>query len=377
MPTFGQYPSPNDGNDDFTPGSTIQSNEADGNFAALSAYLNSQFVDDAVTAVASLSGDRLVDDSVTDQQLRKFNAGTPGEAAVQTNCIEDAAVTIEKIDPSVIFPGGVPANSVGSAQIIDGSIAQVDMDDDSVGTDQLRDGEVALAKLATDATNYIDGTGQLLARLYYTANNTFTKATYPTAKYIVVQCIGAGGAGGGCDAAAGSEQALGGFGGGGAYAERKINTSALSASESVVVGLGGTGVSNGDGNDGGDSSFALGQGYQVMAQGGKGGTKMNSGVLSVSVGGGAGGTNGASIGEIKSGGNAGENGTRIDDFVIPQGTSGAGFYGGSVKAPSGSGNGEVGNGPGAGGSGGRNAGPSGAKSGGNGFNGRVIIEVYS
>ena len=243
-------------------------------------------------------------------------------------------------------------------------------------------GAVTLAKLNVDATNYIDGKGQLLARLVLTANTNFTKATYPTMTRVNVIAVGGGGGGGnaGNTTSGPSEESMGSFGGAGAYAERSIPVGTLPASVPVVVGGGGSAL-----NFGGISSFGIGAGYQVRANGGEGANTMSGGINPTSTAGGIGGTTSAAYGEIVSAGESGENGTRVENpngngFVIPQGTSGGGPWGGSARAPNTTGNGIAGQGYGAGGGPGRNIAadaPEGQKTGGAGHACVVIIEVYS
>lgn len=105
--------------------------------------------------------------------------------------------------------------------------------------------------------------------IVFTSSGTFTKASYPWARYARVRVVGGGGGGGGGEAPGAGEISCGGGGGGGGYAESLLTVSALGTSETVTVGSGGSGGAAGvnDGSSGGTSSF----GSLVVATGGGGG----------------------------------------------------------------------------------------------------------
>lgn len=108
---------------------------------------------------------------------------------------------------------------------------------------------------------------QYLTTVSYTTSGTFVKANYPGLRAVRIKCQGGGGAGGGA-AVTGSGSAGGGGGGqGGNYAEKWVLASALSASETVTRGAGGTGVTGANGNNGGTTSV----GAHCIAGGGAGG----------------------------------------------------------------------------------------------------------
>ena len=100
--------------------------------------------------------------------------------------------------------------------------------------------------------------------LYFTSSGDFKKADFPWLRAIRVKCQGAGGAGGSIQNGTG----VSGAGSGGGYAESFIaDIESLPDTVQVTVGAGGTTVTGGDGNPGGDSSF----GSIVEATGGGGG----------------------------------------------------------------------------------------------------------
>ena len=121
--------------------------------------------------------------------------------------------------------------------------------------------------------------------LYYTSNGVLEKASYSWLRAIRVRLVGGGGAGGGASATTAGQASCGAGGGGGGYAEIFILASALSASEIVTVGIGGTSVVGADGNDGTNSSF----GSHCIGEAGRGGTYNTSSAGNLGVGGGAGG----------------------------------------------------------------------------------------
>lgn len=109
----------------------------------------------------------------------------------------------------------------------------------------------------------------LYTRTVYSASTTYTKPA--NVKYIKVEAWGGGGSGG-SDNSASSEVS---GGGGGVYVEKIIDASQLSATTSIVIGVGGTAVSGNYGNSGGTTSF----GSFVTAYGGGGGIIGGSGVF--------------------------------------------------------------------------------------------------
>lgn len=135
-----------------------------------------------------------------------------------------------------------------------------------------------MADLASSATTIATQSEGYVYRdtLYIVSNSNFTKATYPWLRAIKVICQGGGG-GGGTDYCSANEAAASSGGGSGAYAESFItDISSLASSVSIVVGAGGTGGSGGTsvspsgshGTDGGQTSFGLGESYEVVASGG-------------------------------------------------------------------------------------------------------------
>lgn len=208
----------------------------------------------------------------------------------------------------------------------------------------------------------------------FTANGTWNKPAF--AKAVRVQVQAGGGAGGGCATTAAGESAAGGGGEGGAYVESWFAASALGASEQVTRGAGGTGVTNGDGNPGGTSSFGVGASL-VSAAGGAGGS-VNVASSSSPGGGVGGGSTQAMTGGLQIAGAPGFFGRRSGSSFGSFGGNGGGSYlGQGGQGGTGSGNGNAGRGYGGGGGGGiNNTGQGTARAGGAGAGGRVIVTTY-
>ena len=194
--------------------------------------------------------------------------------------------------------------------------------------------------------------------LYFTSSGDFKKADFPWLRAIRVKCQGAGGAGGSIQNGTG----VSGAGSGGGYAESFIaDIESLPDTVQVTVGAGGTTVTGGDGNPGGDSSF----GSIVEATGGGGGG--SNGSTS---------TPGAGTGDFNIDGGWGAPGGSGTDF--PSGVGGSSYMGsgGAGRRHGSNGFGGVGRGYGGGG-GACRQGTSGTATGGNGADGIVIVELYS
>lgn len=205
----------------------------------------------------------------------------------------------------------------------------------------------------------------------FTAGGSFTKASYPSMKFIRVRVVGGGGAGGGA-ASTGAGQSSAGSGGAAAgYAEKIIQAASLAASETVTVGTGGLGVSGAAGNAGTASSF----GAHCSANGGSGGGGLMTATSTIGTSPGPnGGT--SSGGDIGFKGQGGGYSLRVTASSAISGRGGAGPFGsgGMEKEAS---DGEGGFGYGTGGSGGANGQSSGtARTGGSGTDGIVIVEIY-
>ncbi len=117
--------------------------------------------------------------------------------------------------------------------------------------------------------------GELVKTIYYTADDTFTKADHPWLHKIRVRLVGGGGGGGGVDFVTSGEGA-GAGGGGGGYAEEEILEETLGTTETVTVGDAGTaGAAGGGGGTGGTGQSST-FGALLTGAGGTGGAGMTS-----------------------------------------------------------------------------------------------------
>jgi len=165
----------------------------------------------------------------------------------------------------------------------------------------------------------------VISRQVFTASGTWTKPS--GAKYVQMEVVGGGGGGAGAQATATGECAGGGGGGAGGYASRLMAASALSATETVTVGAGGTVVVAASGNSGGTSSV----GTQVSATGGGGGVITAGPVPRFAVA--SGGTGGIGTdGDLNARGGAGLPFTG-DQFRGTGGTGGDSLFGGGGIGP--------------------------------------------
>ena len=218
--------------------------------------------------------------------------------------------------------------------------------------------------------------GQVISQSQtFPANGTFTVPTGVTS--VQVECWGGGGAGGGC---INNNNKGGGGGAGGTYTNTSNVSVTPGATITVTVGPGGNGVSAGNGNAGGTSSF----GGLVSAIGGGGGVVGNNpaygaGAITatgITWNGGAGSpANSVNGNSGAGGGGAGNSGHGGPASGITGGNGGLGTIpGGSGAAGrTSSGNGNNATGLSAGGGGSLNEGNANPRTGGNGFNGQVII----
>lgn len=248
-----------------------------------------------------------------------------------------------------------------------------------------RTGLVELATLAetiqgSDLTKAVTPAGvaalpgyRYMQTVVFTSSGTFTKASYPNMRAVLIRLVGGGGAGAGAAAGGSGTHTGGGGGGGGGYAETFVLASSLAASETVTVGAGATG-STGSGATGNASSF----GSFAAASGGVGGTTSPASALYITGVGGAGGI--GTTGSILVAGQTGEAGG--GNATLGKGGAGGGTVlgGGGVGAYTGAGSGSqagaAGRQYGGGGGGAMSNSYGAAQNGGAGAAGVVIVEVY-
>ncbi|HAM5587592.1 TPA: phage tail protein [Escherichia coli] len=113
-----------------------------------------------------------------------------------------------------------------------------------------------------------DGSGRLIKCQVFKSSGTYvpTQGT----KFIIVEIVGGGGAGGGCQVGYPNNAACGGGGMSGEYVKARVDNPAVTT---VTIGYGGIGVSASVGAPGGTTSF----GNTIIAKGGLGGNVLAEG----------------------------------------------------------------------------------------------------
>ena len=199
----------------------------------------------------------------------------------------------------------------------------------------------------------------------HTMNSIYVKGS---ASFVITEVWGAGGGGG----AGGATINMAPGGGAGGYARQKILAAAISATETITIGAGGTAgaTPGGAGGTGGTSSF----GAHSSATGGGGGAGGSAGATTTAPGAGGAGASG----DINLVGNPGGSATEVNATAAAGasgfgGQSSLGGAGVAIVGNVGAGSAGVKN-SGSGGSGGSN---SAGGSGGLGGSGRVIVYEYS
>lgn len=210
--------------------------------------------------------------------------------------------------------------------------------------------------------------------VYFTSSGSFTKASYPGLRMVVVEALGGGGGGGGSALTAAGQAAVGAGGGSGGYGRKQVLAGSLAASETVTIGAAGAASSagNSNGGNGGNSSF----GAHCTANGGGGGEGDSATATAVVTQGGDGGT---ATGDLAITGGDGGNGLKFAGIVHQQGAGAGSMFGGAQRpsAANSAGGGTAAAVYGSGGSGAFNQASQGSDlAGGAGSAGIVIVHVY-
>lgn len=199
--------------------------------------------------------------------LGSMTAGTVTGATVQT-----ASSGTRFVMTSSAFQG---KNSSGT-NIFEILLTGADAGDVIFGDDATN----AYIKYDSSAAAFVYGSDAATVRVTtFSASGTWTKDT--GLQYVIVKAWGGGGSGGSQN----DHSATGG--GGGCYMEKTIAAASLGATETVTIGAGGAGVTNGNpGNVGGNTTF----GSHLTAYGGGAGYIVNNDTNDYSYSGGEGGT---------------------------------------------------------------------------------------
>lgn len=214
--------------------------------------------------------------------------------------------------------------------------------------------------------------GRFLRSTQLTSGTTFT--TGVDTETIKVRLVGGGGGGGGCTSVAAAAAAAGG-GGAGAYTEKVFDVTP-NTNYTYAIGAAGTGVSGAAGNNGGNTTFAVGA-TTVTAPGGSGAPVAVAATTLIAKGGGAGGTT-PTNGDVNVPGAPGDYGITliVATPIVAAGNGGSSDLGAGGLGIVAVGNGNNGGGFGGGG-GGSATGASAARTGGNGVAGCIIVEEYT
>jgi hypothetical protein len=233
----------------------------------------------------------------------------------------------------------------------------------SIAKIRLNDGTYTAIGVATSSTPPD-------VQVFQAASGTWTKP--PGARYVLVECQGAGGGGGGAATTLAGEAANASGGGGGAWSKKLYDATALGATVTVTVGQSGSaGVGSGtNGGNGGPTTFDV-----VTAGGGNGGGSSIAANNAVVTGSASGGS--ASGGDINIRGGSSPRGFRLASGAFAMsGAGGASVWGSSAPAIA-TGDGLAGIQWGGGGAGGCNFGAQGtARNGGAGAQGVCIVTTY-
>lgn len=205
-----------------------------------------------------------------------------GNYGVDTGSANAYAVTLNPVPSSLSFLTGVPirvkiatANTGASTLTVNGLASTVIKNPNGTGllSGQLVAGGIAIFMF--DGTQFELQATTYPGRLLGPPQQFITSGTYvptPGMAAVIFEVQGGGAAGAGAGGAAAGNVSLGAPGTSGAYAKGMFTAAQVGASQSVVVGAGGTPVSNGVGGNGGTSSV----GALISAPGGVGGGLLNN-----------------------------------------------------------------------------------------------------
>ncbi|WBQ02936.1 hypothetical protein [Kribbella sp. CA-293567] len=193
-----------------------------------------------------------------------------------------------------------------------------------------------LEDLATAVDTHLTRMDTAIKVTVTSTSGNFAKSTSPAPRTIVVELVGPGGPSGGL-AGAGSGQGESGAGGGGGYVKKTYAASALSASESFVIGTRGTAGASGanNGGNGTDSTFK-----GLTAGFGGPGSGSTASATAAAAAGGTGGT--ATGGDENIPGSQGGKGRVISGAAVLQSHGGKSFKSGEVQPPTAAGPGTAG-----------------------------------
>lgn len=213
-------------------------------------------------------------------QKFRFKADVANTGAATLNVSGLGAISLTKLNDQALITGDIEANQI--VEVVYNSTGPV-----------------------FSVTSQLGQTSSALDYQSFTSDGTWTKPTGLTGNELVlIHAWGAGGGGGGVDGNAASQPNSSGGGGGGGFSEISVLASALGATETVTIGVGGAGGAAGVnfGLVGGNTTF----GTHLTAYGGGGGFGLNGPAPGGGAGGGGGGDNAVgSVGATSTGGAGG------------------------------------------------------------------------
>jgi hypothetical protein len=229
----------------------------------------------------------------------------------------------------------------------------------------------------TDTRSYMRGVTQdaflFKQTQIFTASGSFTKASHPGLRGVVVEVQAPGGGSGGTAATAAGQAAMSGCGGGGGYSRKWIPAASLGTTETVTIGAVGAAGASGanDGGTGGTTSF----GSHCSATGGTGGVGSAATSGSSIISSGVGGT--GSSGDVNITGGDGSIQVILSAAIVKCGASGGSVLGNGRQNPGATNaTGAAGYNYGGGGQGSSSGASQSARTGAAGGAGIVLVHIY-
>jgi len=230
----------------------------------------------------------------------------------------NSAINLNSVTGDLTVSGNTTINGTGFLKLPSGTTAQRPSSNTSGSLRWNSSNNVVELWTGTTWASIVISGSLIRAPQVLTSGTSYT--TPANCNSIYVECVGAGGAGG---ASQGAQPSIGGGGGGGGGYCAKYLAVTSNTTYTYAIGAGGTGVSSGASNGGGDTTFTVG-GTILRANGGGAGSSYAVGPQGNS--GGAGG--GSANGDINLSGTGGTAISYNFNWVAGAGGAGAGAIGG-------------------------------------------------
>jgi hypothetical protein len=230
----------------------------------------------------------------------------------------NTAINLNSVTGDLTVSGNTTINGTGFLKIPNGTTAQRPSSNTS-GSIRWNTSNNVIEVYTGNVWASVATSGALVrAPQVLTSGTSYT--TPANCNSIYVECVGGGGAGGGSQ---GAQASVGGGGGGGAGYSAKFFTVTPNTAYTYAIAAGGTGVTSGASNNGGDTTFTVGS---TILRASGGGAGSSYGVGPQGNGGGSGG--GSANGDINLSGDGGEAVSYNYNWIAGQGGGGAGAIGG-------------------------------------------------